>query len=632
MMDNCEEPLFKKLKKYSYTELSALADNFRDYIIKVVSKNSGHLASNLGTIELTIALYKVFDPSRDIIIWDTGHQAYTHKLLTGRYNSFNTLRQKGGISGFVKRGESKYDVFGTGHVGTGIPVALGIEKALEMDRDYRRIIVVVGDGALTSGSSLEALNQMSEMNSKIILVINDNGMSISKNVGLLSSKLDELRLNPFYREMKEEIRDSLETMKLKGIEQLLSNLKSGVKHAVLGRNIFEDFGLNYLGPVDGNRIKDLIDLFELVKKFDEPFVVHAVTKKGRGLDYAEEKPDAYHSVSKMDPDTGINIKDSNFVSYSEIFGKTLRELAKNDHRIIGITAAMPDGTGMNYFAEGFPGRFFDLGITEQLCTNFASGLAVRGFRPVFAVYSTFLQRAYDQVIHDVALQKLPVIFAVDRAGIVGNDGPTHNGIFDISFLNTIPNITLLAPSGLQELSDMLYSVLNMEKINGPIFIRYPRETKKGNPDEIISGMKKVDVFKWNKISEASAKKETVILAVGSMVDRVLPVSKKLDITMYNCRSIKPLDTEALEEIGRNYSHIITIEEGTRLGGFGNAVMNYLSDHGIIVSVLNIGIDDRFSEQGTREEVLRDLSLDCDSLERKIKELRGEFRVNNNRVR
>lgn len=632
MMGNLEEPLFEKLKKYSYTELNALADNFRDYIIKVVSKNSGHLASNLGTVELTIALYRVFNPSKDIIIWDTGHQAYTHKLLTGRYHSFKTLRQKNGISGFVKRDESKYDVFGTGHVGTGIPVALGIEKALEMDRDYRRIIVVVGDGALTSGSSLEALNQMSEMNSKIILVINDNGMSISKNVGLLSSKLDELRLNPFYREMKEEIRESLETMKLKGIEQLLSNLKSGVKHAVLGRNIFEDFGLNYLGPVDGNRIKDLIDLFELVKKFDEPFVVHAVTKKGRGLGYAEEKPDAYHSVSKFDPETGMNIKDNGFVSYSEIFGKTLRKLARDNSSIVGITAAMPDGTGMNYFADEFPGRFYDLGITEQLCTNFAAGLATRGFRPVFAVYSTFLQRAYDQVIHDIALQKLPVLFAVDRAGIVGKDGPTHNGIFDISYLNAVPNVTILAPSGLQELSDMLYSVLSMGRIDGPIFIRYPRETKKGNPDEIINGMKKLNVFKWNKINAASSKTETVILATGSMVDRALPVSKKLDITMYNCRSIKPLDTEVLNEIGRNYSQIITVEEGTRLGGFGNAVMNYFSDNGIIVRVTNIGIDDKFSEQGTREEVLRELSLDCDSLERKIKELRGEFRVNNNRVR
>ncbi len=631
-MGKYEEPLFKKLKNYSYTELNALADNFRDYIINVISKNTGHLASNLGTIELTIALYKIFDPSKDIIIWDTGHQAYTHKLLTGRYHSFKTLRQKDGISGFVKRNESTYDIFGAGHVGTGIPVALGIEKALEMDRDYRKIVVVVGDGALTSGSSLEALNQMNELNSKIVLVINDNGMSISKNVGSLSSKLDELRLNPFYREMKEEIRESLETMKLKGVEHLLSNLKSGIKHAMLGRNIFEDFGLNYLGPVDGNKIKDLVELFELVKKFDEPFVIHAVTKKGRGLGYAEEKPDAYHSMSKFDPETGMNIKDHNFVSYSEIFGKTLKQLAKNDRRIVGITAAMPDGTGMNFFAKEFPGRFYDLGITEQLCTNFGAGLATRGFRPVFAVYSTFLQRAYDQIIHDVALQKLPIIFVIDRAGIVGHDGPTHNGIFDISYLNAVPNIKLFAPSGLQELSDMLYSILNEERLEGPVFIRYPRETKKGEPDTIINEMKKIDVFRWNRINEASEKYETVVLAVGSMVDRVLPVCKKHDISMYNCRAIKPLDAKTLDDIAKNYSQIITIEEGTRLGGFGNAVMNYLNDCGIGISVKNIGIDDKFSEQGTREEVLKDLSLDCDSLERRILELRGEFRVNNNRVR
>ncbi|MFO7882773.1 MAG: transketolase C-terminal domain-containing protein, partial [Kosmotogaceae bacterium] len=359
---------------------------------------------------------------------------------------------------------------------------------------------------------------------------------------------------------------------------------------------------------------------------------HAVTKKGNGLGYAEEKPDAYHSVSKLDPETGMNIKDHNFVSYSEIFGKTLKELAKNDRRIVGITAAMPDGTGMNYFAEEFPGRFYDLGITEQLCTNFAAGLATRGFRPVFAVYSTFLQRAYDQVIHDIALQRLPIVFVIDRAGIVGQDGPTHNGIFDISYLNLIPNVTLFAPSGLQELSDMLYSIMNMEELDGPVFIRYPRETKKGDPDEIVSGMKKIDAFKWNKINEANGNSETVVLAVGSMVDRVLPICKKLDITMYNCRVIKPLDTENLVKIAKGYNKMITIEEGTRLGGFGNAVMNYLNDRGINMSVSNIGIDDIFSEQGKREEVLKELSLDCDSLERRIKELRGEFRVNNNRVR
>lgn len=629
MIEYDDVPLYKKIRGYSYPELEILAEEFRNYIANVVSKNTGHLASNLGTIELTFALYRVFDPEEDIIIWDTGHQAYSHKLLTGRYKAFSTLRQRHGISGFTKRDESKYDVFGAGHVGTAIPAALGIEQALKLRNEKRNIVVVVGDGALTSGISLEALNQARELSSKIKIVVNDNGMSISKNVGSLSTKLAEFRLNPIYRELKEDLKSALETMKLSKIENILSKLKSGVKHSLLGRNIFEDFGLNYIGPINGHNIREMEGLFKMIKNFDEPFVVHVVTKKGAGLDYAEKDPTRFHSVSMIDPETGQMLTHSNMISYSKVFGSVLAKLGEEDPRIVAITAAMPDGTGLTEFARKFPERFFDLGITEQLSTTFAAGIATKKLKPVFAVYSTFLQRSFDQLIHDVALQRLPVIFAIDRAGIVGRDGPTHNGIFDIAYLNMIPNMRILAPSSLQELANIMCTILSDEEITGPVAIRYPRQSEVANLEEILNSMMKINVWKWEKIVDG---KEVAILAVGSAVSPAKEVAEKHGYTLYNCRSVKPIDEVTLAEVLKKHDLVVCIEEGVKIGGFGSSVMLYVTDHGFPARVVALGIEDRFSEHGSREEVLCELFLDSRGIEKRIFELRGERNANNNRVR
>ncbi|OAA31720.1 1-deoxy-D-xylulose-5-phosphate synthase [Kosmotoga arenicorallina S304] len=625
-----QEPLFKKIKNYSYQELKVFAGEIRDYIKTVVSKNTGHLSSNLGTVELTLALYRIFDPDEDIIIWDTGHQAYTHKLLTGRYNEFETLRQKGGISGFLKRDESVYDVFGAGHVGTSIPAALGIEKAISMANEKKNIVVVIGDGALTSGISLEAINQLKQLGSKLKIVLNDNAMSISKNVGALSMTLTDLRLNPVYREIKGDIKGTLETMHMKGLEHLLSRIKDGIKHTFLGDNVFEDFGLNYVGPVDGHSIKEMEEIFKTIKEFNEPFIIHVVTQKGRGLEYAEKDPAKFHSVSKIDPETGEKIYNDSLITYSKVFGNVVAKLAEKDTRIVAITAAMPDGTGLTEFARKFPGRFYDLGITEQLCTTFAGGLSVKGAKPIFAVYSTFLQRAFDQIVHDIALQKLPVIFAIDRAGIVGHDGATHNGVFDIAYLNIIPNMKILAPSSLQELANMFYSLLLYEELDGPVAIRYPRQSEYGILSEIIENMSRIKLWKWEKL--INGKEKIAVLATGSMVQPAREVAAKYGLNMYNCRAIKPLDTEALDAILEENNLILTVEEGIKIGGFGTSIMLYANSRNYSGKFHIMGIDDEFSEHGTRMEILKDHGLDFEGLESTIKKLRGEMNAYNHGIR
>ncbi|HPI17253.1 MAG TPA: 1-deoxy-D-xylulose-5-phosphate synthase [Mesotoga sp.] len=614
-----ESPLFRRLKDYTYPQLAMLAEEIRETITSVVATNTGHLASNLGTVELTLALYRVFDPDRDIIIWDTGHQAYTHKLLTGRYGSFRSLRKKGGLSGFLKVSESPYDRFGAGHVGTALPAALGMEKSDELFKISRNIIVVAGDGAITSGMALEALNQMKDLGSKIKVIMNDNGMSIGKNVGSLSSAMAEMRLNPFYREIKGDLKNTLETMKLGGLEQLLSKIKSGLKATILGGNVFEDMGLNYIGPVGGHDIQEMETLFNAVKEIDEPFFVHVVTKKGKGLEYAEKNPARFHSVGKIDPESGEKTFDSVEVSYSDVFGRTLTELASLDPSIVAITAAMPDGTGLSGFMEKFPARFYDLGITEQLCTTFAAGMAVSHSKPVFAVYSTFLQRAFDQLAHDVALQDLPVLFAVDRAGIVGQDGPTHNGIFDIAFLSMLPNMRVLSPSSVQELSNMLYTLL-LKGMEHPTAIRYPREAEVISLDEVLSSMKEIALWKWEEIMHGE---EGAILATGSMVSRSYEVALNYGYALYNCRSIKPLDESMLEYVFGKYDTIVCVEEGIKRGGFGSGIALKAIEHGYAGKIDLVAIDDCFSPHGTRDEILSELGLDTRGIEKTISRLRGE---------
>ncbi len=622
-----ESPLFKRLGSLSRRELTVLASELRRIVTDTVARNGGHLSSNLGTVELTIALYRVFDPGRDIVIWDTGHQAYTHKLLTGRYDRFSTLRQYGGISGFLRRSESPFDVFGAGHVGTAIAAALGIEGALDKNEE-RSVVAVIGDGAMTAGSSLEALNQVEQVGSRIKIVLNDNGMSIGKNVGRLSSVLSDLRLKRLYRSLKGDVKETLETMKLDNIESLLSRLKNGLKQTILGVNIFEDLGLNYIGPIDGHNMKELEAVFGAVKDFDEPFLIHVATTKGFGIEYAEEDSTTFHSIGSFDAETG-EPKQSDSVSYSMVFGETMKSIAEKDSRVHVITAAMPDGTGLRGFLEKYPTRTHDLGITEQLCATYAAGMATMGHKAVFAVYSTFLQRAFDQVIHDICLQDLPVILCIDRAGIVGNDGPTHNGIFDIAFLSMIPNMRVLCPSSLQDLADTLYTVLLCDQLKGPVAIRYPKCSEKADPQSIISMMKRVNLQRWCGLKHGEG---VAILATGSMVTPSLRVADEERMALYDCRNIKPLDESSLADIAAHFDAVVTVEEGILHGGFGSAVNRMLNDMEYRGIVRNIGIEDRFSDHGSRSEVLSSLALDYPGLRRQIRKIRGELCAHNHRIR
>lgn len=598
------EPLFERLRNMKFSEMENMASEIRKYIVKVVSSGNGHLAPNLGTVELTLALYKVFPPDKNIVIWDTGHQSYTHKILTGRAKLMNKIRKFGGISGYPSIHESEYDKFGVGHAATSIAAALGIEKARSMEDMNGEVIAVIGDGAMTSGLAFEAMNQVKPISSKVKIILNDNGMSISPSVGQLSNAiLNRLRIAKTYRILDSKIRDFLRKNDLEWVSE---KVKSSLKKLFLFDNFFEDFGLKYIGPIDGHDIKMLVKTFESLKKIEGPVVVHVLTQKGKGLPYAEKNPTKFHSVSMIDPRSGISIEIKKGVySYSEIFGKVLSIIADEDSRIVGITAAMEDGTGLKYFHAKHPDKFFDLGITEELCTTFAAGVATQGLKPVVAIYSTFLQRAFDQVIHDVALQELDVIFAIDRAGLVGEDGPTHHGVFDIAYLNLIPNMKILAPSSLSELSAMMKSVIG--RIKGPLAIRYPKASEFTDIMDVLSASPLDNPFSWERILNG---KDGTILAVGSMVKVAVEASKKLksmgvQVGVYNCRSVKPLDIKALNTIALS-PKIWTLEEGTVMGGFGSSVLLKVPTLRSKTEV--IGIEDSFVEQGTRKELLEFVGL------------------------
>ena len=610
-----DEPIFRKLKSMSYTELNQMAKKIRNYIIEVVSSGNGHLAPNLGTVELTLALYKVFPPDKNFVVWDTGHQAYTHKILTGRAKLFPTIRKYGGISGYPRIQESEYDRFGVGHAATSIAAAMGIETAKKMNNEKGEVIVVIGDGAMTSGMAFEALNQIKPTSSNLKIILNDNGMSISPSVGQFSKIiLNKLRTNKTYRMLDNKF------LSKNGLKYPVKKIKLSLKKLLLSDNFFEDFGLKYIGPIDGHNIKMLTRTFESLKEIEGPAVIHVVTKKGKGLAYAEENPTKFHGVSMINPKTGISteVKKGRH-SYSEIFGKILSLIADEDERIIGITAAMEDGTGLKYFHSKHPDRFYDLGITEELCTTFAAGAATRGLKPVVAIYSTFLQRAFDQVIHDVALQNLDVVFAVDRAGVVGEDGATHHGVFDMAYLNLIPNMKILAPSSLSELSAIMKSVVG--RVKGPVAIRYPKESEFTNVTDVLSAPTIENPFTWDEILKG---KDGTILAVGSMVKVAIEVSKLLEsngirIGVYNCRSVKPVDRKALSIISSS-PKIWTLEEGVVMGGFGSSVL--LNMVGSREKVDVIGIEDDFVEHGSRKELLERMNLSAEKIaERMIHSLK-----------
>jgi len=609
-----------ELQRLSLIDLQLLADEIRELILNTVSKTGGHLAPSLGTVELTVALYSVFDFSIDKIVWDVGHQSYAHKILTGRKNIFHTLRTKGGISGFPRRVESPFDYFGVGHASTSISAALGLLLSEEIQNKFGKVIAVIGDGALTGGESFEALNHAGQLKKNLIVILNDNEMSIAKNVGALADYLSDVRLHPNYKKAKKDFEDFVKNLPMS--EKILNAAYSvgyGLKSAIVPNTIFEALGFTYIGPVDGHNVSAMKDIFSRVNNYlDEPVLIHVHTKKGKGYEPAEKSPEKFHGVGKFNKLTGEIFKKVSPPTYTEVFAQAIVDCAEKNKKISAITAAMPSGTGLKNFAEKFPDRFFDVGIAEEHAVTLAAGMAAGGLIPVVAIYSTFIQRAYDQILHDVCLQNLPVIFCLDRAGLVGEDGATHHGIFDMAFLRTIPNINILAPKDENELNQMLFSAVEMKK---PVAIRYPRGAGSGvkvekNPAKIVWGKSEI-VFE----SECAF---VAILAVGSMVQVAISAAKileqkKIFVEVINVRFVKPFDKNFLQNIAKNMKLVATCEEGTLCGGFGSAVAEFFADENILLPLLRFGVEDKFVEHGTRTELLKLCGLTAENIAEKIAE-------------
>ncbi|MBP7072228.1 MAG: 1-deoxy-D-xylulose-5-phosphate synthase [Clostridia bacterium] len=609
MLDSINSPA--DLKKLSYQELEVLSKELRDYVIKVVSENGGHLASNLGVVELTLALHRVFDTPRDKIVWDVGHQSYIHKIITGRRESFKTLRKINGISGFPKREESVYDSFETGHSSTSISAALGMAKARDLAGENYSVAAVIGDGALTGGMAFEALNHAGDFPTNLIVILNDNEMSISHNIGGLSNYLSKIRTEPAYFKMKGKIEAILNRIPVIGGSMFrgAERLRDWMKYLLVPGVIFEELGFKYFGPINGHDIRKLEDVIKRAKSYNGyPVLIHVVTVKGKGYSIAENKPDIYHGISPFFIENGELKSKNSKKTYSEIFGDTLLKLAGEDNKIVAVSAAMAEGTGLSAFASKYKGRFFDVGIAEQHAVTFCAGLASEGFRPVFAVYSTFLQRAYDQIIHDVCMQKLNVVFAIDRAGIVGSDGETHQGVFDITYLRHIPNIRIMSPKDGNELSEMLEMALSLE---GPTAIRYPR----GKAKKFEFAHTPLELGKSEVILEGE---DGVIISEGNMVSTALEVCERLEkagrnFTLVNARFIKPLDEELLVGLSKKHKLIYTLEDNVVSGGFGSSILELLSRLRADVDVRIIGFDDSFIPHGEKEELYSLKKIDSESV-------------------
>ena len=599
------------IKKLNAEQLAALADEIRQFLIEKISRTGGHLASNLGVVELTMALHLTLDFPEDKLIWDVGHQSYTHKLLTGRKDGFDDLRKYGGLSGFPKRKESDCDAFDTGHSSTSISVGMGYVAAREILGEDHTVVSVIGDGSLTGGMAYEALNNASRLKSNFIIVLNDNNMSISENVGGMSKYLSGIRTAQAYTELKKGVEDTLKRIPGKG-ERIVSQIrktKSGVKQLLVPGMFFEDMDITYLGPVDGHDVRKLVKVLNEAKRVDHAVLVHVLTKKGKGYAPAEENPARFHGPGPFHIETGEPKTVSTRDTYTEVFSKVLLDIARKDEKVAAITAAMADGTGLAPFARHFPNRFFDVGIAEEHAMTFAAGLAAGGMKPVFAVYSSFLQRAYDQTLHDVCLQNLPVVIAVDRAGLVGSDGETHQGVFDLSFLSTIPNMTVISPKNRWELADMLRFAVDFQY---PIAIRYPR-------GEAYEGMKEFRApIEYAKSEVLYEEDEIAVIFVGHMAELADQVRRKLKETGYSCslinaRFVKPLDTGLLEMLAKDHCLFVTIEENVLTGGFGEQVMDYVSRAKLNVYVRNMGISDDYVEHGNVEVLRREVGLDCDAI-------------------
>lgn len=591
------------LKKLSYKELETVAAEVRQILISTLSRTGGHLAPNLGVVELTLALHRIFNSPQDKIIWDVGHQSYVHKLLTGRLERFSTLRQLGGISGFPKPEESEHDAFATGHSSTSISAAVGLAKARDLSGGRHKIIAVIGDGSMTGGMAFEALNHAGHLKLGLMVVLNDNEMSIAPNVGALSAYLSRVRMNPALNRLKEEIEHLVQS--IPGVGEMtvryLEKLKDSLKYLVIPGILFEELGFSYFGPVDGHNIRQMVQVFRDAAERSGPVLIHVLTKKGKGYLPAEKDPLKFHGIPGFEIPSGLLQKRSGPPTYTEIFGESLVELAREDGRVVAITAAMPEGTGLVKFARVFPERFFDVGIAEQHAVTMAAGLARGGRRPVVAVYSTFLQRAYDQILHDVCLQELPVVFALDRAGVVGEDGPTHHGVFDLAYLRSMPEITIMAPKDENELREMLRLALAMEK---PVAIRYPRGQGQGEKqvqEPVMPG--RAEVLRHGE--------QAAVLALGPLVEKAEKAARRLSrigisCAVINARFIKPLDRETILYWARRVPHLVTIEDHALTGGFGSAVLELLAEEGVRKThVTRMGYPDRFIEFGPIQE-LQDL--------------------------
>ena len=602
IIDTIESP--EDLRRLGREELPVLAKEIREEIISVCARVGGHLAPSLGVVELTLTLHYVFDTPKDKLIWDVGHQAYAHKLLTGRRREFKTLRQLGGLSGFPRREESIYDTFGTGHSGTSISAALGIAEARDLLGKDFRVVAIIGDGGLTAGMAFEALNCAGEQDRDLIVVVNDNEMSISKNVGAISSYLNRIMTGQRINRFREELRDFLQEIPGigKSVFKFVKQAEEALKGLMVPGVLFEELGFQYFGPLDGHHLDHLIDTFRNIRKLKGPILIHVITRKGRGYPPAEKNPAIYHGVGRFEQETGMIYKNPNPPTYTEVFGRTLVELAEKDERILAITAAMPLGTGLTEFSQKFPMRFFDIGIAEQHGVTFAAGLALEGMRPVVAIYSTFLQRAYDQIIHDICLQGIPVVFALDRAGIVGEDGSTHQGLFDLSFLRSIPRMIVMAPKDENELRKMLLTAINYE--GGPIAFRYPRGRGYGVPLE--GEIKPLEIGCAEILCEGS---DALVLAIGSTVYPSLEAAKILGregitVTVVNTRFVVPLDRAQIVSLANRHEALITVEENIVAGGFGSAVLELLYSDGCFpLKIRCIGIPAQFVEHGP-QDILR----------------------------
>ncbi len=603
------------IKKLDKSEWEPLAQEIRDFLIEKISVSGGHLASNLGVVELTMAMHLAFDFPQDKVIWDVGHQSYTHKLLTGRRAGFDELRKYGGMSGFPKRKESDCDCFDTGHSSTSISAGIGLVEARELTGGNYNVISVIGDGALTGGMAFEALNNASRLKSNFIIVLNDNQMSIAENVGGLSQYLNGLRSAEGYNNFKEGLQNTLEKIPVygEGIIRQLKKTKSGLKQLVIPGMFFENMGITYLGPVDGHNTEQLIRAFNDARRIRHAVLLHVCTKKGKGYAPAERHPSRFHGAEPFEIETGLPRHKRAKANYTDIFSTVMRKLGDRDEKVVAITAAMPDGTGLKRFKNMFPDRFFDVGIAEQHAVTFAAGLAAGGLKPVVAVYSSFLQRAYDQILHDVCIQNLHVIFAVDRAGLVGSDGETHQGIFDLSYLSSIPNMTVMAPKNKWELSDMMKFAVAYD---GPIALRYPR----GEAYDGLQEFRAPVVYGRSEVLYEEG--QIALLAVGSMVKMAEKVRNILKDTGYSCtlvnvRFVKPLDEELVEELAKTHSLAVTMEENVRNGGFGDHVLEYVSDRELPMQVLNVALPDEYIEHGNVDLLYREVGLDPELIAKRI---------------